>query len=317
VDLGGLSHVRFIFKLALFLRQWQPDQALVSQHHLGVFFVLARLLARSKTRTIVVLHNNLSGLLVRERFSRLLLISIRLSYRWSDVIVCVSEGVQHDFRCRFPSLAGKLRVIYNPVPIEEILVKAGESRSGHPWLDEKEDPVVLALGRFVPQKDFACLIQSVAIARDRCSCRLILVGDGVLRESLLNLVGELGITDYVRIVGHQDNPYKLMKNADVVAVSSRWEGFGLTIVEALALGIPVVATDCPSGPAEILEGGRFGRLVPVGDTESLATAIHDSISTGSVATASEQRQRAKDFSEEVVFPQYIEILNSDYLEREP
>jgi glycosyltransferase involved in cell wall biosynthesis len=147
----------------------------------------------------------------------------------------------------------------------------------------------------------------MAILVRRVPARLIVVGEGELRDELERLARELGISAVVRFLGQTSNPYSLMNLADVLVVSSAWEGFSLVIVEALALGLPVVATDCPSGPAEILEQGRYGRLVPVGDPTELAAAVAETLENRHQDAAA-GIPRAAFFSEERCLRAYLELL---------
>jgi glycosyltransferase involved in cell wall biosynthesis len=132
---------------------------------------------------------------------------------------------------------------------------------------------VLGVGELGARKDFATLIRAVARVRERRRCRLLIIGRGRQRDALLALGNELGFGDDLALPGFVENPYAYMRAADVFVSSSRYEGFANVVAEALAAGVPVVSTDCPSGPREILENGKYGRLVPVGDDAAMATAI--------------------------------------------
>ncbi|MGB2886052.1 MAG: glycosyltransferase, partial [Dehalococcoidia bacterium] len=166
----------------------------------------------------------------------------------------------------------KIEVIYNPVITPELLEKAREPVD-HPWFQPGEPPVVLGVGRLTEQKDFPTLLRAFALVRKERAARLVILGEGEDRPELKALVDELGIAEDVDMPGFVDNPYGYMAGAAVFALSSRWEGLPTVLIEAMALGKPVVATDCPSGAREILNDGRYGTLVPVGDAKRLATGI--------------------------------------------
>jgi hypothetical protein len=169
--------------------------------------------------------------------------------------------------------------------------------------------VALLARRLAPQKGFATLIRAFAEVRRRRPARLVILGDGPLRPELEALAGELGVGGDVALPGFVANPYAYMARASVFALSSAWEGFGNVLVEALACGTPVVAADCPSGPGEILDGGRFGRLVPVGDPEALARAILGTLDRPPDPEVA--RGRARDFSVEGIAGEYLRALVAD------
>ena len=165
--------------------------------------------------------------------------------------------------------------------------------------------MILGVGRLTQAKDFPTLIRAFALVRKKRAARLMILGEGEERPKLEALVRELGLEREVTLPGFVDNPYKYMKRAAVFVLSSKWEGFGNVLVEAMALGTPVVSTDCPSGPAEILENGRWGRLVPVGDVYALAEAI---IETLDEEHHPDVANRAKDFAVELAVEKYINVL---------
>jgi glycosyltransferase involved in cell wall biosynthesis len=136
-----------------------------------------------------------------------------------------------------------------------------------------EPPVILGVGRLTVQKDFPTLIRAFARVRQKRNARLLILGEGELRSELNALVAELGLQADVALPGFVENPFVFMRHASLFVLSSAWEGFGNVLVEAMACGMPVVSTDCPSGPAEILQNGKWGRLVPVGDVQALSEAL--------------------------------------------
>ncbi len=198
-----------------------------------------------------------------------------------------------------------MRVIYNPVVVPGFYEKAAEPVE-HPWFAAGGDPVVLGVGQLKPQKDFATLIRAFAHVRAERRARLVILGEGSERIALESMVRKLGISDCVSMPGYQRNPYKFMRRASVFVLSSIYEGCPLALAEALAVGTPIVATDCEAGPAEILDHGRFGKLVPVGDAEALASAIMETLAVPS--DCEPLRVRARDFSIETILPQYIQAF---------
>ena len=198
--------------------------------------------------------------------------SMRVSYRSVDAIVAVSQGVADDIARTTGLPSARIRVICNPVVTAKMLGLAQEPVA-HPWLRPDSPPVILAAGRLTKQKDFATLIRAFQRVRQSQPCRLLILGKGQLQSDLESLASALGVRDEVDFPGFVANPYAYMAKAALFALSSAWEGSPNVLTEALALGTPVVATDCPSGPREILQGGRYGRLVPVGDVQRLGEAI--------------------------------------------
>ena len=186
-------------------------------------------------------------------------------------MVCVSQGVR-DSVLAFTHIAGdNLRVIANPVVTPDLRRRLLEEPA-HPWLKDGGPPVLLGCGRLVEQKDFGTMIEAFRILLQRRPARLLILGEGEEREALQEQVTGHGLTEAVSLPGFDRNPYAAMRAARLFVLSSRWEGLPTVLIEALAAGVNVVATDCPSGPAEILENG-VGRLVPVGAPGQLADAM--------------------------------------------
>jgi glycosyltransferase involved in cell wall biosynthesis len=204
---------------------------------------------------------------------------IRRNYLAADAVVAVSEGVADDLAAHFGIPRDRISVVHNPVVSGSLKEKAA-APIDHPWLASGAPPVVLSAGRLHPTKDYPTLIRSFARLRQVREARLLILGSGKndeetarRRAELIELAAELGVSEDVDLPGFVPNPLPYMARAAVFVLSSLWEGFGNVLVEALACGCPVVSTDCPSGPAEILDHGRYGRLVPVGDDSAMAEAM--------------------------------------------
>jgi glycosyltransferase involved in cell wall biosynthesis len=178
--------------------------------------------------------------------------------------------------------------------------------AGHPWFAPGEPPVILAAGRLTAQKDYPTLMRAFASLRKNRPAHLVILGEGEEHPRLQALAMELGIRADVDLPGFLDHPFPLMAHCQVLVLSSAWEGFGNVLVEALACGTQVVSTDCPSGPAEILEDGKYGRLVPVGDAVALAKAIEATLDRPYPVAM--LRQRAQAFSSKDAVGQYLEAL---------
>ena len=311
VDLNTRRPIQLVLRLARWLREARPAALIASQQHVIIAAVWARRLAGVKTSLIVIQHNTLSALCLhsRRRAVRWLLpTAARLFFRWADQVCAVSDGVAADLAAITGIPVRDIRVVHNPTVTPELLEQAKET-SGHPWFDADRTArpsVILGVGTLIPHKDFALLIRAFARVRRMRPARLLILGEGGERPKLERLARELDVAADVDLPGFEPNPYKFMARADVFAVSSRVEGMPNTIIEALACGCPVASTDCPSGPAEILRNGEFGKLVPVGDEGALAEAITATLQAS--PDPHDLRRRAADFSVERATDRYLQLL---------
>ena len=260
-------------KLVRFLRESPPDILISNMEHMNVVAVIARIIARARTKIIVTQHNALSQQVRRRSLQwRLLPTLYRLILPYADAIVAVSNGVAEDMASTAGISYDKIDVIHNGVIDESFAWRASQSLE-HPWFAPGAPPIILGMGRLVAQKDFATLIRAFGHMAERSDARLMILGEGEERPELEALIESLSLRDRVALPGFIKNPLPMLRRASLFVMSSRFEGFGNVIAEALALGTPVVSTDCPHGPHEILQGGRYGTLVPVGDDATLADAI--------------------------------------------
>jgi glycosyltransferase involved in cell wall biosynthesis len=250
---------------------------LAAEAHHNLMMVWARHLARLDCRIVLSEHIHSSS--HDPRFNpwahHHLLPVLRRAYLKADAIVTVSDGLADDLAAHGQIPRDRIARVYNPVVGSDLLLKASQPLD-HPWFAAGAPPVILGAGRLHPQKDFATLIRALAALRSRRPARLVILGartDAEYAVALQALAAELGVAQDVEMPGFAHNPFAFMSRAAVFVLSSRYEGLGNVLIEALACGTPVVSTDCPSGPAEVLDGGRFGPLVPVGDVAALGRAI--------------------------------------------
>ncbi|KPV39146.1 glycosyl transferase family 1 [Thiohalorhabdus denitrificans] len=280
IDLGT-AHTRTSLKpLTRYLRRERPDAMLAAKDRANRVAIRARQRAGVDTRLAVRLGTHLSRSLEgRSGLKKWLRYRpMRAAYPHADAIVAVSAGVAED-TARITGIPQQaIHVIPNPV-VTPGMREAARQPVGHPWLegDSREIPVVVAAGRLTRQKDFPTLLRAFARLREERPARLIILGEGRDRPELEALAAELGIAGDLDLPGFAANPYAFMAGADLFALSSAWEGSPNVLTEALALGTPVAATDCQSGPRETLAGGRYGPLVPVGDAEALGRALADTL----------------------------------------
>lgn len=293
VSLQATRAWRAIPSLARYLRQQRPRAVLSALFHCNFLAVAARALAQVPTRVVLSEHNTLE--LVQNSVGpvRWLVFQwgLRIAYPRADAVVCVSNGIAQGLIRALPSLQNKLHVINNPVVTENVLALSQE-RLIHPWLDDDQCPLILAAGRLIDAKGFDVLVAAMPELLARVSARLVILGQGPMREALLAQVQALGLSDRVSLPGFTNNPYAWMSRCRVFVLSSRHEGLPGALIEAMACGSPVVATDCPHGPNEILENGKWGRLVPVNDPAALAEAIAATIKSDAVTDV---RSRAWDY----------------------
>lgn len=293
-------------KLAQYLQQVRPLGLLSTLHYPCEIALWAKRLAGVSTRVVVCEQNTLSieARSIPQTSVRLTPLTARLFYPWADGIVAVSQGVAEDLAhiTRLP--LERIKVIYNPVVVPELWTQAKELVD-HPWFQSGESPVILGVGRLYAQKDFLTLIRAFAQVRQVQPARLMILGSGPEEPRLKALVRELGLEEEVAMPGFVQNPYAYMAKATVFVLSSAWEGFGNVLVEALALGTPVVSTNCESGPAEILDRGKYGWLTPVGDSKAIAEAILSVLS----GNAKKVDQSWLDqFTLEACTQQYLDVL---------
>ena len=264
---------------------------------------------------VISIHNMLSIQLAAVPSIRNRLV-VKLA-RWflgsADAAICVSQGLADDFIKNTEMPPQKTHVVYNPVVFPEYDQAAREPIS-HPWFAPGNEPVILAVGRLVVQKDYPTLLRAFSIVNKKRPVHLLILGEGQERDRLEALIQELGISENVQMPGFVKNPYAYMARARLLVLSSRWEGFGNVLAEALASGTPVVSTDCKSGPGEILAEGRFGRLVPVGDAQALAAAMLETLQTP--PDQAMLRQRAQDFTLEKSVKEYLRVFQSCLLSHE-
>jgi glycosyltransferase involved in cell wall biosynthesis len=273
IDLKARRVMTSLPGLVRYLRRERPD-ALLSVLHANPVAIWARRQAGVPTRLVVSERNTLSCAVRSVSDLRMSLMPqlARWFYPWADSIVTVSKGVADDLAHLTRIPRERIQVIYNPIVTPELRVRA-RAPLEHPWFGKDEPPVVLAVGRLVEQKDFPTLIRAFAQVRRTHKSRLLILGEGEERPALEALARQLGLEDGISLPGFVGNPYPYMSQASVFVLSSRWEGLPGALIEALYCGAPVVATDCPSGPREILAEGKYGRLVPIGDVNALAQSI--------------------------------------------
>jgi glycosyltransferase involved in cell wall biosynthesis len=306
VVLGGSRAIASLAPLVRYLRRTRPAAILSTMIDMNLLVMAATLLVRPpvvvlRETTTASVHAREGGGLTNAVMAGLR----RWAYRRADHVVSPSRGVADDLERIYRIGASMIVMIPNPVDIEQLRRLAGDPDRPVAFVDSSA-PLIVAVGRLSQEKDYPTLIAAFARVRRGSPARLLILGEGDERPALERLVDQLGLRDEVRMPGFLDNPFAYMSDASVFVLSSRYEGLPNSLLQAVAVGVPVVATDCPSGPREILEDGRWGRLVPVGDVEGMAAAIGDALHGHvDVMPAAAVRQR---FGVEVVADQYLRLL---------
>lgn len=309
VDLQSRTPVLLTKTLALqrYLQEERPA-ALFSALDIASSATWAKRLAGSPTPVIMCVQTHLSNQFRDHQphtLGRVRPLLVRWFYPMADRLVAASLGTAADVSQISGIPLEQIEVIYNPVVTPEV-TELATAPVDHPWFASGEPPVILGVGRLVSQKDFPTLIRAFAHVREQLAARLVILGEGQDRPQLEHLIRDLGLEAEVSLPGFTANPYAYMARASVFALSSIFEGFGNVVAEALAVGTAVVSTDCPSGPSEILEDGRYGKLVPTSDPIALADAL---VATLQAPPQPEVlRQRAQAFTIATVTQQYIAVL---------
>lgn len=309
VDLKAPRVLASLPGLVRYLRTESPLAMVSAMNHANIVALWARRLAGSHARLVVSEQNTLSqsaghGLTWRSRFMPHL---IRRFYPWADRISAVSAGAADDLSRMAGIPRERVQVIYNPV-LTPGLAERARAPLDHPWFQSCQPPVLLAMGRLREQKDFPTLIRAFSKVRETTPCRLLILGEGPERPALHDLVKELHLRGEVSLPGFVDNPYAYLSRAQLFVLSSKWEGLPTVLIEAMYCGAPVVSTDCPSGPREILAGGKYGQLVPVGDGAAMAQAIESTLVSRPPVPP---RESWVPFESGVVTDQYIQALFGD------
>jgi glycosyltransferase involved in cell wall biosynthesis len=298
---------RSVLRLARYLRNEQPQMLISARPYINLAAIIAAGMARARTKIVITervaplteikFHNSARARLVQH--------GCRLLYPRASHVVAVSDGVARELAQVIGPSRADIKVIYNPVVTERMIEKA-KAPLADDWLDASPAPVVLGIGRLTLQKDFPTLIRAFSMLRKHMAARLLILGEGEERAALEQLVRALGLESDVHMPGYVVNPYAYVARASAFVLSSGWEGLPTTLIEALALGTPVVSTDSPGGSREILADGEFGELVPVGDAEAMVRAIKAVLERP--PEHGRLMERAKQYSARIAADRYLSLI---------
>jgi glycosyltransferase involved in cell wall biosynthesis len=316
IDLGTSHVYPSLPPLVRYLRQERPASLFCDKDRVNHTALLARKLAGVPTYLTLSMGTTVSiDLAGRGAWHRW---KTRLSMgRWyahADNVIVTSAGVADDMAAYTGLARDHIQVV--PCPVVPAAAFAGDfPRPGHPWFAPGQPPLIIGLGELSGRKDFATLLRAFAALRQERPCRLMILGKGRQRETLLELAGQLGVADDLALPGFVDNPLGYLAHGSLFAFTSRWEGLGFALIEALAVGVPSVSTDCPSGPREILADGRYGPLVPVGDEVALARAMAETLANPMPKAV--LQEAARPYEIEAATTAYAAALNLPPLEPHP
>lgn len=310
VSLGRNRSLSALGAMARYIRREKPDILLSAMTHSNIVAIIARLLSFSNSTRLIVTERTFLSEHIQKTSSRrdkCFSWATKVFYRFADKVIGISKGVAEDIRILAKLKKDKVDFIYNPVVTEQMrsdLEKDIDIQlKGNP--DQK---LIITSGRLSFEKDQQTLLEAFAIVRKTTDAKLVFLGDGPLQQRLETQANELGMAGHVQFVGFVQNSLAYMKQADLFVMTSLLEGFCNTIVEALYCGLPVVSTDCPSGPREILKDGEFGILTPVGDAAALAQAMIATLE--SPLEPNKQKERALCFTVEKICDEYETLFNT-------
>lgn len=307
VDLNTGRVVTAILPLMNYLKQNRPWALIGNMGHVNSIATIAKELSRIETRLLLVEQNTLSANKSDLLRSRLIPSFMKWLYPRANAVAGVSAGVARDLENQLGLGKETVEVLNNPV-VNEDLVAQRQAELDHPWFTKDAPPVFLAVGRLNPQKDFPNLLNAFAQVRKKKNARLIILGEGQERQKLERIVNDLNLSEDILMPGFVKNPYAYMRRASCFVLSSREEGLPTVLIESMACGCPVVATECPSGPDEILDNGIYGLLVPIEDSTALSVAMLKTLENPIKAEL--LMQRANEYSTKKVVSDYLSLLRS-------
>jgi len=293
----------YAYGIARYVRKFSPDlllSALPTGNASSVYAV--ELIGRS-VPLVVTVHNNASQSYVRDRLH-----TARALYPRAEAVVAVSNGLRDDVQRSLGVEPEAVHTIYNPIPVDGIR-RLAQDPPPHPWLMDGQPPVILNVGRETPAKDYLTLVRAFGMARRKIRSRMLIMGNfsESYRLELMSASRRGGAAEDLDFAEFDENPFRSMRKARLFALSSHWEGLPTVLIESLGCGTPVVSTDTPYGPQEILEGGRWGKLVPIGDSCAMAQAMVETLQ-GDHPPEEALRRRAADFSHDRAADAYLDLF---------
>lgn len=312
VTLGGKKVLFSIWGLTRYLKKEKPEILYSTLKHVNIAAILANKLSGNKTKTVIREACHLLTTGNKQILQKIAYCLVPIFYKKADAIVAVSEGVAESIveYCNIPF--DRIHILPNPSVTNELIEKS-KKLPKHPFFNNKNTKVILGVGRLTYQKNFDHLIKAFSLLQKESeqNIKLIILGDGEDRSMLEKLVRDLNLHESVSLPGFVDNPYSYMKKASLFVLSSRFEGSPNVLVEAMACGTPVISTDCPSGPKQILDDGKFGLLIPINDKKKLSDAMNHSIQLeNNQEHMKKLQERAMDYHVDRSVEEYLSVLKN-------
>ena len=300
------KNIFYYFKIKKYIKKYSPD-VLLAVKNIPVSIFL-KIILKNKFKLIIreAVNPKYSSITQRSLLSRIFVNNLKkLLYPKADNIIAISEGVKQSLVKNFNLDSSKIQTIYNPSADEKILSLAKED------IDRdliSNRPLIVSIGRLTKQKDHITLLKAFNKIHSNIDCNLYIIGEGSERRNLEKFIKNNNIDNKVKLLGYQNNPWKFLSKSNLFVLPSIWEGFGNVIVESMLIGIPVISSDCPSGPREILNNGKSGKLFQVGDYNHLANIMEEIISSDNSELINYAKLRSKDFTIEKITQEYQKVL---------
>lgn len=309
IELSGKRVALDIIPLLNYVRKSSPKVIISSMTHCNLILATVAVISKKDCKYVGTEHTNFSQAIYNHSYFKKCLIKVLIKNLYTQLngIVSVSSGVKSDLITHFPKLESKIEVIYNPFDLSFIHNEALKDCM-HAWLQpNREYKTILSIGRLTYAKDYKNLIRAMTIVNKTLNARLIILGEGEMEEDLKNYILANHLSHIIHMAGFEANPFSYLSRADVYVLSSKHEGLPSSLIEALVCNTSIISTDCPSGPSEILQEGKWGKLVPVGDSEALSNAIINVLSEERLKV--DTSNRAIDFSVSNIGNKYIEYID--------
>jgi glycosyltransferase involved in cell wall biosynthesis len=307
IDLNASRIIYSLYPLIKFLKKTKPRVLFSANTPLNIIVIIAKIITGYPKLLVIGERNHLSSSVKHSSQIRdkLLPYFVRFLYPIADFVLAVSKSVANDVIAVGNLNKSKVKVVHNLFNIDEIIAQASLP-TGIDWIDAPEVPILISVGRMVPQKAYDTLLKAFSVVKSKKKCRLIILGDGEKRIELQELAEELQVANDVYMPGFVQNPYSYLSKAKLLVHSSNWEGLPAVLIEALACGLPIVSTNSPGGASEILENGIYGTLVPTQNPDALAEAIL--IQLEKKAEPGRLIERARFFSSDRVLQKYLDVF---------
>jgi glycosyltransferase involved in cell wall biosynthesis len=320
IDMNLPGDKRIVQKFLLFFKRYsllrkiykslKPDIVFSFMSTVNLLAIISTITFKN-IKLYISVHNTTSvkQIKIQKKMGFLYDFLIRVLYPMSDKIIAVSKGIQEDLIVNYKIAPNKILVIYNPVDIDYIDKLKYDNK---PSVFSGNVPCIINIGSLIEQKGQQYLIGALKIVKEKIDCRLVILGQGREHTNLMNYAKKCGVEDSVIFTGFQTNPYSFLNHADVFVLSSLWEGFGVVIIEAMACGVPVISTRCPSGPDEIIEDEHDGLLVKVADEVAIAEAIERVLSNKAFANELKTNalKKAELFSVKGIIKEYESLFSA-------